>query len=273
MLHMMLDAYGATEGRLNDVKFINNSLNAIAEKLGVIPVAPPFLLPYYYGVEPEDIGISSFLFLNGGHVTIHTFPLRECYFVDMVFDGVYDEKKAVALFKKSFPFDDEKSTVQVENRDSGVTYERKFDGSEVFGPHIFAKLATDRVPTMDEVFKFLDGLIAKVNMTPIIRPYVLTDSMNNPSYLSGIVMIAESHISFHYNYKTKAIYFDIFSCKMFDYTAILPFLKETWGPVQSYIVIPRGSKHKFLKANRTNTRHASGKAIAYNSAWKDNILK
>jgi S-adenosylmethionine/arginine decarboxylase-like enzyme len=271
--HIMLDAYGATEGRLNDVKFINNSLNSIAEKLGVVPVAPPFLLPYYYGVEPEDIGISSFLFLRGGHITIHTFPLRECYFVDMVFDGIYDEAKAYALFKKIFPFEETKSTYQIEDRDSAQTYERSFDPSEVFGPHIFAKLLTPKKPSMDEVFSFLEGLISKVGMTPIIRPYVITDSMRDPSYLSGIVMIAESHISFHYNYSTKAIYFDIFSCKMFDYSAIIPFLKETWGALSSYVVIARGSKHKFLKATRPNVRHASEKAIAYNSAWKDNILK
>ena len=141
MLHMMLDAYGATEGRLNDVKFINNSLNSIAEKLGVIPVAPPFLLPYYYGVEPEDIGISSFLFLKGGHITIHTFPLRECYFVDMVFDGLYDEKKAVSLFKKAFPFEDDKTISSPFKIHGSFNETEPFDGIKavffVFGDQTF----------------------------------------------------------------------------------------------------------------------------------------
>ena len=83
----MLDCYGSTESKLDDVKYINNMLNHIAYEVGVITVAPPFLLPYYYGVDQNDMGVSAFLFLKGGHITIHTFPLRECYFIDMVYDA------------------------------------------------------------------------------------------------------------------------------------------------------------------------------------------
>lgn len=273
MKHIMLDAYGAGEGRLNEVKYINNALNSIAEKLKVVTVAPPFLLPYYYGVEPEDVGISSFLFLRGGHITIHTFPLRECYFVDMVFDGAFDATKALSLFKKAFPFDETKSEFQVVERDLVRTYERPFVPEEVFGPHVFAKIIAKNVPTLDTVFNFLEGLIPALGMTPIIRPYVIKDAVNNPTYISGIVMIAESHISFHYQISTNTIYFDIFSCKMFDYTNIIAYLQRELGLVSSYVVIARGTKHKFNKASIGNHRPASGKAKAYNSAWKDNILK
>ncbi|MCX5775200.1 MAG: S-adenosylmethionine decarboxylase [Firmicutes bacterium] len=273
MKHIMLDAYGADESRLNDVKYINNSLNLIAEKIGVVTVAPPFLLPYYYGLEPEDVGISSFVFLKGGHITIHTFPLRECYFVDMVFDGEFDAEKTRGLFKKAFPFDESKSEFLAEDRDQVKTYERPFNPEEIFGPHIFAKIVAKKEPTLDSIFDFLEALIPELNMTPIIRPYVIKNAITNPTYLSGIVMIAESHISFHYNLTTKIIYFDIFSCKMFDYSKIVKLLSKKLGTVTSYVVIARGSKHKFNKASKGNHHPISGKVKAYNSAWKDNIFK
>ena len=61
---MMLDCYGSTESKLDDVKYINNMLNHIAYEVGVITVAPPFLLPYYYGVDQSDMGVSAFCSLK-----------------------------------------------------------------------------------------------------------------------------------------------------------------------------------------------------------------
>ena len=83
MKHMTLDCYGANERPLDDVKFINEILNKLAYKLKINPIEPPHLLPYYYGSVKEDIGISGKMLLLGGHVTIHTFPLRTCYFIDI----------------------------------------------------------------------------------------------------------------------------------------------------------------------------------------------
>ena len=36
--------------------------------------------------------------LLGGHVTIHTFPLRACYFVDIFYDGEFDENDINSVF-------------------------------------------------------------------------------------------------------------------------------------------------------------------------------
>ena len=86
MKHIMLDCYGANERQLDDVKLINELLNKLVYKLKLKPIEPPHLLPYYYGSVKEDIGVSGKLLLLGGHVTIHTFPLRTCYFVDIFYD-------------------------------------------------------------------------------------------------------------------------------------------------------------------------------------------
>ena len=89
--HTMLDCYGANQNQLNDIKHINDLLNKLVYVLKLNPICPPQLIPYYYGKVKEDIGISAFILLEGGHITIHTFPIRECYFVDILADLDYDE--------------------------------------------------------------------------------------------------------------------------------------------------------------------------------------
>ena len=83
MKHVMLDCYGSTQTLLDDIRYINKIMNEIPYVLKLVTVTPPQLIPYYYGKIKEDDGISSFVFLEGGHITIHTFPFRQCYFVDI----------------------------------------------------------------------------------------------------------------------------------------------------------------------------------------------
>ena len=100
MKHVMLDCYGANQNQLDDIKFINDLLNQLAFELNVNPICPPSLIPYYYGKVKDDLGISAYVLLEGGHITIHTFPIRECYFVDVFYDGEFDEKTTQFILKK-----------------------------------------------------------------------------------------------------------------------------------------------------------------------------
>ena len=50
-------------------------------------------------------------------------------------------------------------------------------------------------------------------MTPITRPFVVYDKIDDPQFISGIIVIAESHISIHYDTKTNKLYFDMFTCR------------------------------------------------------------
>jgi S-adenosylmethionine/arginine decarboxylase-like enzyme len=273
MKHFMLDAYGVKRNNLNDIKYIQNTLNEITARLKLTPVAPPFLLPYYYGAEPEDIGISSFVFLKGGHLTIHTFPLLACYFVDLYDPEGFNETKAEALFFENWPFDRDKSNVVTVDRSIGREEVVPFDPSEIFGPHILARLTPKKPVTMEYIFKYLEQLVADVEMTPIIRPYVIFDSNKNPSYLSGITMIAESHISFHYNLTTGDIMFDIFSCKSFNYELIKKHLKKSMKDIPSFVVIPRGTRHQYLKENLQNKRALSERMKKYSQSWRRTSFK
>jgi len=269
----MLDAYGVKHNHLNDIKYIQSNLNEITARLKLEPVAPPFLLPYYYGAEPEDIGISAFVMLKGGHLTIHTFPLLACFFVDLYSPAAFSESKAKKLFYENWPFDEEKSNAVTVDRSIGREEVVPFEPTEVFGPHILARLHSKKPVTMEYIFKFLEQLVADVEMTPIIRPYVMYDANKNPEYISGLTMIAESHISFHFNIKTNEIMFDIFSCKMFDYDKIRKHLVKKMEAIPSFVVIPRGTRHQYLKDNLRNKRALSERMKKYSLSWRNVSFK
>ena len=125
----MLDCYGANERQLDDVKLVNEVLNKLVYILKINPIEPPHLLPYYYGSVKEDIGVSGKVLLLGGHVTIHTFPLRACYFVDIFYDGNFDEKDVYDFFTDELPYNKKTSNFVFINDNAEKTHrtESSFD--------------------------------------------------------------------------------------------------------------------------------------------------
>ena len=81
-------------------------------------------------------------------------------------------------------------------------------------------------------------------MDPITRPFIIKDKIDNPKFLSGIIVIAQSHISVHYEIDSQRLFFDIFSCMPFDYENISMML-SSFGKLSSNILIPRGTKHSY----------------------------
>jgi len=243
--HFMLDSYNSFRTRLEDVTLIYEILQRIPYELGVKTVMPPMVLPYFDGFVPEDCGISAFVFLKGGHFTIHTFSFRECYFVDFVYNEKYDHEKLINLITRSLPTD--RFNKFVVNRDD-VNEEifPKVDKDTDFGPHVFMETEFKKPLNMDWLFETFDELPEKIDMTPIMRPYVAKNVYKDGFMYSAMTMIAESHISLHYFDKTKKGYFDIFSCKFFDEDFVIPKILEIFGqePNTPYTLISRGSKYR-----------------------------
>lgn len=264
MKHTMIDCYGSKNHNLENLVYVNDALNKIAYKLSLEPIANPYLIPYYYGRVKEDIGISAFLLLKGGHITIHTFPLRECYFVDVFATSNFDEKILADVLEQLLPFNRKISTISTSMRRKFSQIELPFDPNNNFGPHCLATIKVSKPLTMDECYDFLDKFVYKIDMDPITRPYVIKNKVENPDFLSGIIIIAQSHISIHYDFHTNNIYFDIFSCAAFDYTKVETFLKSL-GKVVAIELVVRGTKHR---SNTTLTPEPF-KEIA--SAWQKNI--
>lgn len=249
MKHTMIDCYGASQYKLNDPIIVNDALNFLAAYLGVKPVSPPILVPYYYGDDDEDTGVSAFLFLKGGHITIHTFPKRECYFLDIIYDGFFEANKVTDFLERELPFDRKISKVVTVDRrikEETVTPTTKED----FGPHVLAKIKVTKKVGMEEISDFLEAIIPSINMHQITRALVIKDNPKNPKYLTGMILIAESHLGIHYNLDDNIMYFDLFSCAMFDSSGLSKVLEEKFGELTSYSITVRGTKYDFKRTTK-----------------------
>ncbi len=266
MKHAMIDCYGCKNHNLENLLYINDTLNKLAYKLGLEPIANPYLIPYYYGRVKEDIGVSAFLLLKGGHITIHTFPLRECYFLDAFSTDNFEEKVLADTLEQLLPYNRKISTFSSSARRRFTNIEFPFDPNNNFGPHCLATIKMKKPFTMDECYDFLDRIVYKINMDPITRPYVIKNKITTPEYLSGIIIIAQSHISIHYDYQSHNAYFDIFSCAAFDYSNVENILKEL-GKVVAMELVVRGTKHK------SNTTILPEPIKEISSLWQKNINK
>jgi S-adenosylmethionine decarboxylase len=90
-----------------------------------------------------------------------------------------------------------------------------------YGPHLMLDLANCDPAILDDLdacFTLLNELPEKVGMTKITQPYVFRYKGLIPEDegITGVTVIAESHISLH-TYPHKGFAFvDLFSCKPFD---------------------------------------------------------
>lgn len=268
MYHFVMDAFNGFRSRLDDIMLIHEVLEEIPLKLGMKTVMTPFILPYYNGVIPEDCGISTFEFLEGGHFTIHTFSFREAYFVDLLSPEPFDSHRLESMIRAAFPADNITSfTLKREDKNS---YPKKIRINEEldFGPHLFLEFDDYNGPTsMDDLFDLFDEMPFKIGMTPIMRPYAVRNKIANEKVTSILTMIAESHISLHYFEESRRAYLDLFSCRFFDYNEVIEKLKQLFkSNFINETLISRGSKYQHFKKNPASQ--------AFNSrAWLNNVYK
>lgn len=117
---------------------------------------------------------------------------------------------------------------------------------EEFGPHITLDLKGCPKEVLSDYnlhFNYLKSLPELIQMTPITQPYVFPYSGLVPEDkgITGIVIIAESHISVH-SFENKGYCFiDIFSCKDFDVERAIQITKDLFKPEDCEInVVARG---------------------------------
>lgn len=261
MIHVTLDCFQGFRTRFDDVKLIQEFLETLPESVGVAPAMPPFLLPYYNGVESEDCGVSAFLFLQGGHVMIHTFSFREVAFLDLFSCDQVDAAIVEETFRQTFP--SRKLIVDQVPRQSGERALLPVDPSVDFGPHLFMDLEEYRGPTtLDDLFEWMDGLPAEVGMTPIMRPYVLRQRTDaGRLFCSALTMIAESHVSLHVLPEERKAFFDLFSCSFFDPEPVVSRLHQH---------LPAGRVRTSLLARGRDYRNLRGSyqaAVSRSRGW------
>ncbi|MEM4137119.1 MAG: adenosylmethionine decarboxylase [Candidatus Anstonellaceae archaeon] len=92
----------------------------------------------------------------------------------------------------------------------------------MYGPHLTLDMYgcdRDKLADINFIYEFLSNLPSKIGMRKILPPYVFKyDGGEKPEDwgISGIVLIAESHISIHTYPEKNYASFDIFSCKEFE---------------------------------------------------------
>jgi S-adenosylmethionine/arginine decarboxylase-like enzyme len=248
MYHFMMDGFQGARALLDDIRLVHELLEEVPESLKMDPVMPPFLLPYYTGAVPEDCGISAFVFLAGGHLTIHTFSVRECYFVDLVYPRLFEQDHARRMFQRLLPADSVFSAIQ--ERLTGSIHDQPYTPDADFGPHLFLDIRGYKGATdLDTVFTLFEGLPARLGMTPIMRPYVIKGrSPTGRRVVSAMTMIAESHVALHIFPEEKQACFDIFSCRPFDQEMVLNELLDTFkGEEVNHALVPRGRAYTTLR--------------------------
>lgn len=102
-----------------------------------------------------------------------------------------------------------------------------------FGPHLTLDIKgyDKEKMTYERIFNFLQRIPGEIGMTAITQPYVFPYSGLVPEDkgITGIAIIAESHISVHTFELKDYVFIDIFSCKPFDTERAINLISEEFG--------------------------------------------
>lgn len=276
MRHFTIDGFQGLRSRFDDATAIRQVLKEVPAQLHLRPAMPPFVVPYYDGVVPEDCGISAFIFLEGGHFSVHTFSFRQVYFSDLVARRSFDAAHLESLLDAAFPC---RSSV-VNTIERWDLRDTEPDVATDFGPHLFLDIDGYRGPrTLDGLFALFDALPQEVGMTPIMRPYVLRDAGHDGrEVLSAMTMIAESHITLHVSPAEDRAYFDLFSCRFFRSETLVPrLMAHLPGDSVRKALIARGRNYRVLRTRaaheQANSPESSGRPARRHAgrAQRDNV--
>jgi S-adenosylmethionine decarboxylase len=91
-----------------------------------------------------------------------------------------------------------------------------------------------RISEIETIFDLLNGLPDEIGMHKITQPYVFRyhGAVPDDWGITGIVIIAESHISIHTFPDHKRFHMDVFSCKPFDADGAVRIIEQRLGVTQ-----------------------------------------
>ena len=99
--HLMMDAKGCDKDKLKDMRFIHEFLKNLVEKMDMTMMTLPYVCSWKDKFA-ETAGISGFVMIAESHVSIHTFPDYDYFFIDLFSCRDFDLEKAEEFIKESF---------------------------------------------------------------------------------------------------------------------------------------------------------------------------
>lgn len=105
----------------------------------------------------------------------------------------------------------------------------------MFGPHLILEAygcPKGKLADLGLMSEILDSYPSQLDMTKIMPPYVFRyqGTVEDDWGVSGIVLIAESHISIHTFPEKGFVTLDIFSCREFDVDAAIDYFCGIFEP-------------------------------------------
>jgi S-adenosylmethionine decarboxylase len=120
----------------------------------------------------------------------------------------------------------------------------------VFGPHLIidgSRCNTRKLADRILVEQVLNDYPAAIGMTKIGGPYMFEYQAPDPAYsgVSGLVVIAESHIAIHTFPELDYFTMDIFSCKNFDHEKAIEYIRTAFDVQEmDRMLVQRGLSFK-----------------------------
>lgn len=102
-LHLMIDGYGADPAKLDDAGLLFETLNDLPSMIGMRKLSTPVLARVD---EKGGEGISGIVMIYESHISIHTYPKKGFFSMDVYSCNSFDAARVVDAMRARYAFKD-----------------------------------------------------------------------------------------------------------------------------------------------------------------------
>lgn len=101
--HLLLDCYDADPGRLGNISLVCSVLEELPGLIGMERVGFPQVARF---ADPSKAGVSGLVMIATSHISIHTYTLKRCFFMDVFSCQPFSTEAVVGYVKEKFKASD-----------------------------------------------------------------------------------------------------------------------------------------------------------------------
>lgn len=102
--HLTIDAYGCGQKPLENMKILYNILDDLPGKIGMRKFSPPYLIKCTVENKEDWDGFSGFVVIAESHISLHTFPQKRFFSMDVYSCKDFDHKAVIKYVKNYIKF-------------------------------------------------------------------------------------------------------------------------------------------------------------------------